>query len=93
MCPRCGTRFSRPKETGNSLVRMLITATERQTAVMQRMVGELGLLRADLREGSEAEGASEGMDVDEFDEDAPGSEEENAGAKSKGKGKAKSTKK
>jgi hypothetical protein len=81
------------QETGNSLVQMLITATERQTAVMQRMVGELGLLRADLREGSEAEGAGEEMDVDEFEEDAPGSEEENAGGKRKGKGKAKSTKK
>jgi hypothetical protein len=57
------------------------------------MVGELGLLWTDLREGSEAESAGEGINVDEFEEDVPGLEEENAGGKRKGKGKAKSTKK
>jgi hypothetical protein len=44
-----------------------------------------------LHEGSEAKSPGEGMDVDEFKEDVPGSEEENAGAKRKAKAKAKST--
>jgi hypothetical protein len=81
------------QETSNSLVWMLIMATKWQTVVMQQMVKELNLLRADLCEESEAKDASEKMDVDEFEEDVPGLEEENVGGKRKEKEKAKSTRK
>jgi hypothetical protein len=42
--PSVWNKILMAQKTGNSLVQMLITATERQTAVIQRMVRELSLL-------------------------------------------------